>query len=132
MSSRTLPIHPKNRDLYGPELYPVESKTNEVYVFVLVYLQLTDAENQNRRADIPKKCGPFSVVSSRYYIEAEFGLWETENGKQISRVAISAAALESLTPKRSKYERAAKSNIKFGSGVSGHNCSRGTQGLVFA
>jgi len=35
MSSRTFPIHPKNRDLYGPEVYTQSNaNTNGVYAFV--------------------------------------------------------------------------------------------------
>jgi hypothetical protein len=33
---------------------------------LLPHLELAGAENQNRRQTIPKKCGPFSVVSPRY------------------------------------------------------------------
>jgi hypothetical protein len=38
-------------------------------------LRLLAREKQNRRRPLPKKYEPFSVVSSRYQIEAEVGLW---------------------------------------------------------
>ncbi len=67
MSARTFPIHPKNRDLYGPGVYTQsDANTNGVSAFVFAHLELAGAENHNRRWPLPKKCGPFSVVSSRY------------------------------------------------------------------
>ena len=50
MSSRAFPIHPKNRDLYGPEVYTQSNtNTNGVYAFVFAHLELAGAENHNRR-----------------------------------------------------------------------------------
>jgi len=37
-----------------------------VYAFVYAHLEHAGAENWNRRRLTAKKCGPFSVVSSRY------------------------------------------------------------------
>jgi hypothetical protein len=31
--------------------------------------------NQERRAELPEKCEPFSATSSRYQIEGDFGSW---------------------------------------------------------
>src|SRR6202140_2097161 len=50
----------------GGSIYPVEGKEKGVYAFVLAQLELAGSEKSNCLRPRPKKCGPFSVVSSRY------------------------------------------------------------------
>jgi|GEM_PF-4227978 len=67
MSSRTLPIHPKNRDLYGVEVYTQSNaKPTEFTPVFCDTCRFFGRKTTTARDLDQKKCGPFSVVSSRY------------------------------------------------------------------
>ena len=67
MSPRTLPIHFKNRDLYGLEVYTQSNAKPAGFTPVFSETCRFFKRKTTTASDLyQKKCGPFSVVSSRY------------------------------------------------------------------
>ena len=70
----------ESRPLQPCSIYPVECYANGVFASVSVPVEPADAENQSRSRPRPKKCGPFSLVSSRYLDRGRVSIVGTEDG----------------------------------------------------
>src|SRR2546429_9797055 len=95
----------RSRSLRAEVYIQSNAKKRGFYAFVLAQLELAGAEKPNCLRLCPKKCGPFSVLSSRYLDRGRVWIVGTEDSERTARSAISCSGTQVKLPeKENLYE----------------------------